>query len=225
MKSRLFIVLGIVLAGLLTGVSVKAQDQENKSEFDITVDLYSNYVWRGTRYGQGPHVQPSVKFLAGGLTMGVWGSFDFNGYAEADPYISYSFPFGLTVGMTDYYYPDLPFFETSASEGSHAFELNGGYTTGGLSLSANYIFNEAGGAGSAGDDLYFQIGYTFSAFNVFAGAGNGWHTSDGEFSICNIGIGTVKKIEITDKFSLPLTGQVILNPEREQFNLVVGFSF
>jgi hypothetical protein len=127
--------------------------------------------------------------------------------------------------MTDYYYPGLSFFETSKEHGSHAFELNAGYTVKGLNLSANYILNEAGNAGSAGGDVYFQAGYTFNSFNIFAGAGNGWHTSDGEFNICNICIGAVRTVEITDKFSLPLTGQIILNPDTEQFYLVVGFSF
>jgi hypothetical protein len=127
--------------------------------------------------------------------------------------------------MTDYYYPGTPFFEVSDTAGSHAFEINGGFARGGLSLSANYIINEAGVAGSAGGDLYFQAGYAFKDFNLFAGAGDGWHTSDGEFALCNVGIGTSKTIKLSETFSIPVNGQVILNPEKEQFYLVVGFSF
>jgi hypothetical protein len=170
-------------------------------------------------------LQPSIKFSTGGFSVGVWGSFDVNGYAEADPYVSYSFPFGLSLGLTDYYFPGLPFFETSVASGSHAFEINSGYTTGGLSLNANYILNEAGGVASAGGDMYFQAGYAFKSFSLFAGAGNGWHTSNGEFNLCNVGIGTSKTIEVTEKFSIPVSGQVILNPEREQLYMVVAFSF
>ncbi len=225
MKNPMLIIVGVVFLGLISSFNAGAQEQNKNSEFNVTADLYSNYIWRGTRFGTGPHIQPGVKFVTGGLTLGVWGSFDVNGYSEADPYVSYSFPFGLSLGMTDYYYPGLPFFETSVSEGSHAFEINSSYSVAGLSLSANYILNEAGGAASAGGDMYFQAGYTFSSFNIFAGAGDGWHTSDGEFHLCNVGIGTSKTIEVTDKFSLPLNGQVILNPEREQLYLVVGVSF
>jgi hypothetical protein len=225
MKSSLLVMSGMVFIGSIAVGIADVQGQESKAVLSASADVYSNYIWRGSRFGQGPHIQPTVKVETGGLTLGVWGSFDFNGYSEADPYISYSFPFGLSFGMTDYYYPGLSFFETSTANGSHAFELNGGYTVKGLSLSANYILNEAGGAGSTGGDVYFQVGYSFSSVNIFAGAGNGWHTSDGEFNFCNIGIGTVKTIEITDKFSLPLTGQVILNPEKEQLYLAVGFSF
>lgn len=224
MKRLRLLIAGMVTAGLLSATGMKAQDEESKTSFTAGADVYSNYVWRGTKLGTGPAIQPSVKFMAGGLTMGVWGSFDAAGYMEADPYISYTFPFGLSLGVTDYYYPGLSLFETSDTAGAHALELNAGFTVGGLSLSANYIVNEAGGAASAGGDKYFQATYAFKQFNIFLGAGDGWHTSDGEFAICNIGLGTSKEIKITDTFSVPVTGQVIVNPEREALYLVVGFS-
>ena len=201
-----------------------AQEDEKASEFSVGADIYSNYIFRGSKFGTGPSFQPNVKFLTGGLTIGVWGSFDAQGYTEVDPYISYSFPFGLSLGLTDYYSPSLQLFETSDTAGSHALELNAGFTTGGLSLSANYIINEAGGIASMGSDLYFQAGYAFSNFNISIGAGDGWHTSDGEFNICHLAIGTSKEIKITDTFSVPVSGQVILNPEKEQLFVVVGFS-
>jgi len=225
MKNPILISAGMVLMLITLTTGVNAQDEVKSSKFSAGADLYSNYVWRGTRFGQGPHLQPSVKFTSGGLTIGVWGSFDINGYSEADPYISYSIPFGLSLGVTDYYYPGLPVFEISDTAGSHALELNAGYAIGGLTLSANYILNEAGGAASAGGDMFFQAGYAFESFNLFVGAGNGWHTTDGDFAVCNIGLGTSKTIEVSDKFSIPVTGQVILNPDKEQLFLVVGFSF
>jgi hypothetical protein len=223
-KLKLFITSIAVSVILLSAMPISAQDETKESNFSVGADIYSNYVWRGSKLGIGPAFQPSVKFAAGGLTLGVWGSFDASGYTEVDPYISYSFPFGLSLGVTDYYSPSLLLFETSDTAGSHALELNAGFTTGGLSLSANYIINEAGGILSAGSDLYFQAGYAFEFFNVSIGAGDGWHTSDGEFNICHIAIGTSKEIKITDTFSVPVSGQVIMNPEKEALYLVVGFS-
>jgi hypothetical protein len=205
-------------------LQVRAQEEPN-SKFSVNADLYSNYIWRGSKLGTGPAFQPSVKFSDGGLTVGVWGSFDANGYSEADPYISYSFPFGLSLGLTDYYLPDLQFFETSEAIGSHALEFNGGFSKGGFSLSANYIFNEAGGIASAGGDKYFQVGYAFSNLSLFAGAGDGWHTSDGDYNLCNVGIGVSKEIRITEKFSIPVSGQVIINPDKEKLFVVAGVSF
>jgi hypothetical protein len=124
------------VAGCFMIVSaLKAQDTAEKANFSVGADIYSNYIWRGTKYGQGPAFQPAVKFVTGRLTVGVWGSFDASGYMETDPYISYSLPFGLSFGMTDYYDPYLggSFFADS----SNAYEVNLGYTLKGLSLSAN----------------------------------------------------------------------------------------
>lgn len=213
-----------VLVLLLISVTV-ANAQQADQRFTAGVDLYSSYVFRGTRFGTGPAVQPSVKFISGGFTAGAWGSFDAAGYAETDSYISFAFPFGLTLGITDYYYPGQYLFDVSEETGSHALEINTGFTKGGFSLSGNYIINESGGAASAGGDLYFQAGYSVSDVNIFAGAGDGWHTSDGKFNFCNIGLGATKTIRITDSFSIPLSGLVIINPEREQLFVIAGFSF
>lgn len=220
---KLNLFLTIVIAVCLFELpALNAQQDTGKSNFSVGADIYSNYIWRGTNYGNGPSFQPAVKFLTGGLTIGVWGSFDASGYSETDPYISYSLPFGLSLGFTDYYYPRSggSFF----SDSSNAYEFNLGYSWQGLSLGANYIFNKASTAGSQGDDVYFQAGYAFKKFSMGIGAGNGWHTVDGDFNVCNIFIGSAKTISITDKLSVPVTGQVILNPDRKQIFVVVGFS-
>ncbi|GAA5521105.1 hypothetical protein LQ318_05130 [Aliifodinibius salicampi] len=205
--------------------TVKAQD-DGEVNVSTGVDIYSTYVWRGVAYA-GPSLQPYVELGAGGFTLGAWGSQGIdglitsgtasNGFQEMDLYTAYSFDFGLSLGVTDYYYPGTLFFE----EDSHAFELNGGYTVGDLSLSANYIF---AGGGSVGDDVYFQLGYDVGQANLFIGGGDGWHSTDTEFTIVNIGIGTSKEIEITDSFSLPVSGAVILNPDTEQFYITAGIS-
>lgn len=201
------------------------------------VDLYSTYVWRGVAYS-GPSVQPYVELSAGGFSIGAWGSQGIDGssgdgtigFQEMDLYASYNFNFGLSLGITDYYYPGTPYFSYKSDPengdySSHAIEFNGGYTFENLSLSANYIVNESpGGAGAAGDDIYFQIGYSAGATGIFAGGGDGWHSTDGNFKIVNVGVGTTKEIPITDTFNLPLTGEVILNPDTEQLYIVVGLS-
>ena len=226
MKNLKYLTRTVVLLLIINSLPPKVGAQEESgSKFNVSAGLYSSYVWRGSKLGQGPAFQPSIDFSDGGLTIGVWGSVDAGGYAEADPYISYSFPFGLTLGITDYYLPDLPLSETSIVSGSHALELNCGFEQGGFSLGANYIVNEAGGIGSAGGDKYVQIGYNFGDAGIFAGAGDGWHTAGGGFRICNIGLEVSKEIEVTDRFSIPVTGQVGVNPDTEKLFVVVGISF
>lgn len=213
---------------LFLGCSVFAEEPEKESGIDFTTggDLVSSYVWRGVKFGNGPAIQPYVEMNAGNFTLGTWGSVNLtdNEAAEADLYASYTFDFGLNVGLTDYYYPGTDYFNYSSTSGSHGFELNLGYEHSGLNISANYMLNEAPAAGTAGGDMYFQLGYGFDQFGIFAGAGDGWHTSDGNFNVSNIGINVSREITITDQFSLPVSGSAILNPDTEQYYLVLGIS-
>ena len=217
-KSLLFTTCLMVL--LAIAPSSKAQD------WNIGLDINSSYIWRGSKFGSGPAFQPTIEFSAGNFAVGAWGSVNSSTdeAAEVDLYLNYGFDFGLTVGLTDYYYPGTDLFNFSTKTGSHAVELNVGYQIGGLSLSGNYFINEAGSVGNAGSDLYFEIKYGFKHVDIFAGAGDGLHTVSGDFCFVNLGLGTSKEIKITDSFSLPLHGSLILNPATEQMYIVVGIS-
>jgi uncharacterized protein (TIGR02001 family) len=204
-------------------VALVATSSVNAQEFKASADLVSSYVWRGTKFSD-VSIQPTLDFTTGGFSVGAWGSAGFDGFLEADLYAKYAFGFGLTVGVTDYYYPGTSYFDFSKASGGHGLEVNLGYTTGGLSLGANYILNQAGGAATAGGDKYFEVGYAFEKFSIFAGAGDGWHTPDAKFAVCNVGISTTKTIKITDSFSLPLKATAVLNPKTEQFFLVAGIT-
>jgi hypothetical protein len=74
---------------------------------DFGADVVSSYVWRGTQFGTGPHIQPYVSLSTGDLELGAWGSFPTTangGGNELDLYASYSFgKFGLT--LTNYSFP------------------------------------------------------------------------------------------------------------------------
>src|SRR4030042_5046517 len=129
----------ITLISVLIFCSNLYSQEEKTSPFNAGADIYSSYVWRGTKYGKGPPMQPKLEFNAGPFTAGAWGSFDFSDYQETDLYFSFSLPAGLSLGMTDYYYPTLDYFDYSDTTGSHAFEISLGFSKGGLVLSANYI--------------------------------------------------------------------------------------
>jgi hypothetical protein len=192
-------------------------------DVDMGADFVSSYLWRGLAYG-GPSVQPWIELGFGDLAFGAWGSFDFvsNAPSENDYYVSYSLS-DLSLGVTDYYYRST-FSEVSDTAGSHAFELNLGYAMGALSLSANYILNEAPAAGSVGSDMYFEVGYTIGNVDVFIGAGDGWHSTDTEFTVVNIGISASKEIKVTEDFTIPVTGAIVVNPDADVSMFYVGFS-
>ncbi|MFV0365192.1 MAG: TorF family putative porin [Mangrovibacterium sp.] len=216
-----------ILLSVVFGMNVKAQEVEEKSNWDVGADLVSNYIWRGIKYGEGLNVQPYIGFSKGGWAIGAWGSADFNGFGEMDLYTSYGFDFGLSMGVTDYYYTGSPWSDFSTASGSHAFEINAGYEIGIVSLAGNYVVNEAaGGAGSMGGDTYFELGLNFKYFSFFGGGGNGWHTLDGgsDWELTNIGISSSKDIQLSDKFTLPLEVSAIMNPNADQFHVVVALS-
>ncbi len=217
-------VVFFLLSFFITVAPLTAQE-ESLSPWSAGADLFSSFIWRGSRQGSGPHIQPAMEFAKGSFSAGAWGSFDLHGYEEVDIWFAFDLPGGFSAGMQDYYLPGLRYFDCSTADGSHAFEVNLDWESESVSLSANYIINEAGGIGSYGSDLYFEAGYSFDFVSLFLGAGNGWHTGSGQFRVCNIGLEVTKEIEVTDRFAIPVTGQLILNPDREQMFLVVGFSF
>lgn len=209
-------------------INSSAQEDEENG-FKTGADFCSSYIWRGSQLGTGPHIQPSIEYSKGPFTAGAWGSFDFRGYQEVDLYLSFSLASGFSFGITDYYLSDLEYFEYSKYSGSHAFELNLGFAPENFSLKANCILNEAGGVGSSGGDLYFEAGYAFNRFSIFAGAGNGWHTYDPEtgksnFNICNTGIEINRTIKVTGSFEIPVKGQLVFNPDKERLFLVFSFT-
>lgn len=214
----------ILLTVLVTELPLTAQENDS-SPWSVGTDLVSSFIWRGTRQGSGPHIQPAIEYSRGSFTAGAWGSIDLHGYEEVDLWFAFDIPGGFTVGMQDYYLPELRYFDYSAAGGSHAFEVNLDYNSEHVWLSGNCVVNEAGGIGSYGGDLYFEAGLSFDYFSVFMGAGNGWHTESGGFNVCNLGLEVSHEIGITDRFTVPVTGQLIFNPDREQLFIVVGFAF
>ncbi len=232
MKIILLITLKVILFIPANVFAQEEVENEKESPFSIGTDIVSSYVWRGTKLS-GPALQPYLEYSVEGFTIGSWGSFGFNDQvAEADLYVSYNFGFGLSLGVTDYYYQGAPYFRYTTDSSSHAFELNLGYEIKGFSLSGNYILNDAskGGPLNMGGDMYFELGYGFKFFDIFIGAGNGWHTYEeygesDEFGIVNAGISVAKDLKITDSFSLPLSAALIFNPQAETFSVVGTISF
>ena len=213
-KISLLFVFVFLLIGTFTS---KAQD--SKGGWTAGADLVSSYIWRGSKAGNFS-IQPTIKYVNGGFSIGAWGSGDLQTGApqEADLFATYSIS-GFTLGLTDYHYN----VDTLKLSGDfHAIEANLGYSVGNFSLSGNYVFNAASGA--TGKDKYFEAAYQFSTVKLFAGAGDGWYTKDASFQVCNIGISTTKTIKISDSFSIPLTGSIIVNPNKEQIFYVVGIS-
>jgi len=224
----------IVSLLILSSNTLLAQETENKSPFSFGADIVTRYIFRGLDFGNSPAIQPSFSFSKGGFSIGAWGSYAFIATptgVEADLFASYEFDFGLSVGITDYYFPGellklgndniiAPVRSGSYFDyaNTHYEELNISQSLGVFSIAGNWGFHNMSNA------LYFEGGYGFKWVDIFIGGGNKGYTSNGKFNIVNIGVTASKDISISEKYSFGLSSSVILNPQAEQIHLVVALS-
>ena len=206
---------------LLTIVALMSSNISYSQDFGA--DIVSSYVWRGTQFGSGAHIQPYMELGSGNLTGGVWGSFPTSangGGNELDLWVSYDFgPLALTV--TNYTFPG----EGGAYANGEGL-FNGDYTElaastsiMGVDLSAGYFTKV--------EALYVELGFSTGAVDIAIGYGDDQGTAwyaDGASGIVNMSFSGSKDISITENYSLPVFGSFVLNPEAETAFLVFGIS-
>ncbi len=105
----------VLVALFITGKAALAEDE--KIVFDVTADYLCKYIWRGQNLNDDPVFQPGVSMTYGGLTAGVWGSWDTTGYNDKNSEfyeIDYSLDYsgdtgmeglGYSIGVINYYFP------------------------------------------------------------------------------------------------------------------------
>ncbi|MEN8115728.1 MAG: TorF family putative porin [Bacteroidota bacterium] len=212
-KTLVVIVAGLLILTAFTQ-NVKAQ------EWNMKLDIYSSYIWRGLKFGSGPAFQPTIEFNKDGFAIGAWGSVNasIDEAAEVDLYASYGFDLSentsLSFMVTDYYYPGTDWL----SGESHFIEPLVSLGVGAFTFTAAYM------TGENVSDIYLEAAVTAGPVDIILGGGDGQYTYDGDLGISNIGLRTAKEITITDSFVIPVSGSVVLNPSTEQFYLVVGIT-
>lgn len=233
-------ILGFICLISILFISSKTYAQD----ISVGTDIVSRYIWRGIDLGKGsPSIQPTVKLSTAGFTGGFWGAYAFanpDALDEIDIYASYSLNIAesgaISLGVTDYTNPNsgtkignIHNHNDEEGPGAHFIELNAGYTgpeSFPLSISFNaFLYNVKN------NPIYFQLGYSttikevgFSAFVGGTPGEDGLYYGVENFSIINVGFTATKAIKITDSFSVPLFGSVMLNPAAENLFYVVGIS-
>lgn len=226
MKKTLLIAASILLLFTLVVPTVQAQEDEGSS-WGVGLDIYSSYLWRGAKFGTGAAFQPGVEFSTGGFAVGAWGSYSTGSEeaAEADLYIGYGFDLGenasLSFTVTDYYFPGGSSWTEAES---HYFEPMVSVGVGAFTFTAAYMEGLGDDEINSTSDLYLEAALAAGPVDITLGGGDGQYTDDGDFSICNIMVGTSKDIKITESFSLPVSGAVMLNPSTGGFHVAVGIS-
>ena len=206
----------LTTSAILTSTTSNAQD--------LGADVVSSYVWRGTQFGSGAHIQPWVSLSTGDLEVGAWGSFPTTangGGNELDLYASYSFgKFGLT--LTNYSFPGEggAYAEGEGLFEGDYFEVSGSAELGPINLMVGY-FTEV-------EALYVELGFSTGAVDIAFGYGDdqadGFYAGGGS-GLVNMSFSGSKDIQISDNYALPVFGSFIINPEAETAFLVFGISF
>ena len=183
----------------------------------------------------------SINYSKSNFEIGFWGSGDnLNYIRELDIYVSYSVK-GFSLTLTDYYWNmEKGYFNYKNNTTAHVFELGLSYENenfplqiyAGTMLYGNdrkiaYNIDETDAAKN-NYSTYFELSYTFNfsqhALKIFAGATpfTGFYGTD--FSVVFVGLTGSKEIEITEKFSLPVFATFAINPQTEEYFVVLGLS-
>jgi len=213
-----------LLAAVLAPSFASAQDEV---ETTLQADIVSSYIWRGQNLGSGA-IQPTLGIGYKGLSLSAWGSYGFVNTEDAkelDIALSYSIG-GFSVGVTDYYCAagatDCPgkYFDYSG----HVFEGTLGYDFGFLSASWNTNFiNDDDYSSYLDITVPFKLGIDWE-FNVGIVPYKTAYYCNDSFTCTNLSLKASKDIQITDKFAIPVFGQLTANPDNGKFYFAFGIS-
>jgi hypothetical protein len=229
--------------------SVEGKDStESELKLNVSSDIMSRYIWRGTDYGNSPCIQPTLSVSKGNFELGSWGSIATNSfYKEVDLYAKYTYK-QFTFTLTDYYIPsvngtpaspDTRYFTYSDKNTSHSLEgsllFKGGdkfplWLLGGVFFYGN---DKRWGYDAVKDannktyySSYLEAGYSFAVQGNSADIFLGFTPSAGAYGnttgVVNMGITGYRKIKLSSDFELPIKGSLIFNPQTSNVYFVFG---
>lgn len=232
-------VLGLIIL-LATSMGQISAQSESAVDINLSGDLVSSYVWRGSKQA-GASVQPALSVSAKGFTLGAWGSTDISGNnsKEVDFYASYA-KSGIAFTVTDYWwdgeYVNRYFSSPEEDYSGHMLETSLGYTFAEsfpLTATWNTFVLGRGNKKANGDNsfsTYIELSYPFSAKGVDFKIGTGFtpwesavYKTDG-FKFTSIHLGASKEVKINDSFSIPVFANIIANPAQEDIHFVFGIT-
>ena len=211
--------------GLVAVATAHAQDEKAKVETTVAADFVTNYIWRGLDCGN-ISVQPTLGIGYKGLSLSAWGSVGFTSTdtKEFDLTLAYTIG-GFNIGITDYW------FNTGGDEPDNRYFKYDAHSV----LSLQWFTNFAGNDGFNKSDKrayssYAEVSVPFKLATVDWTATAGvvpyyttFYDTTG-FAVTNLSLRADKEIKITDKFSVPVFGQVVANPSSQKAYLVFGFT-
>ena len=168
-------ILLLLLAALIfPSQALKAQPTTGpNSRMSVQSDFISKYYWRGMEKG-GFSIQPSATFNYHGLYARLFAStgLDKDDADEINISLGYKAPFGLKIGVNDYWTSDVEennrYFFYEDKKTAHQFEGNIGFESKYFSLNAYTMFwgNDYKIDGDRAYSTYIELKVPFRLWNV-----------------------------------------------------------
>ena len=220
------------------------------SNFHLSLDLQTKYMWRGMEMmteESSPVVFPGINYQWKGLYAYAMGGYAINGkYAEVDLGVSYTWK-GLTLGLSDYYYPTVNGKDDEYVGGKH----NGHWLEACITYAPEKvplwitISNFFAGDDDAYDDdsgnkkqaysTYMEVGtyYDFLDNNRLSLAvgmtpNKSCYTNyQKKFAVCNLDLKYTYNVQFKNGWTLPLSAKYIYNPsfDKSYVNFIANFAF
>ena len=220
------------------------------SNFHLSLDLQTKYMWRGMEMmteESSPVVFPGINYQWKGLYAYAMGGYAINGkYAEVDLGVSYTWK-GLTLGLSDYYYPTVNGKNDEYVGGKH----NGHWLEACITYAPEKVplwitvSNFFAGDDDAYDDdsgnkkqaysTYMEVGtyYDFLDNNRLSLAvgmtpNKSCYTNyQKKFAVCNLDLKYTYNVQFKNGWTLPLSAEYIYNPsfDKSYVNFIANFAF
>ncbi len=215
-------------------LSISAFAQLSISEAEIT--LQSRHIWRGTKLGDAPMIEPSVTVSNGNFSFNVWAAKSLNNsYSEID--LTPSYQIGeLTVSLLDYYVPEIgednSYLNFKKGESSHTLEFMLNNYSGEKSrlkwmIGTFFAGDQNEETGHTFFSTYVEFKYPFSFLKIDAEPFVGLTPFKGYYAnklaFINSGLVLSKEIKISKKLACPLNLTYTYNPYASHHFLTFGF--
>jgi hypothetical protein len=233
--------LSRVFAALLftiTTVCLAQESEQKPSTFSAkgSIDVLSNFIWRGIALDPSPCLQPSLMFGNDVVEFGILGSYSLGGDFDATP-VYLKFTFDTKIGsfspmLFNYYYPSrkIPFDNFSNDNtGAHTLEASLTYTATvplQIFVSAN-VLNDTARSTYAEAKYKFKVKDKYS-LEPFVGASleekSPWLAAYRR-GVTNVGVTLARQIAVSEEYSIPVSVSYSLHTQIRSAYLSARVSF
>ena len=213
---------------------VSAFSQFTISEAEIT--LQSRHIWRGSKLGTAPMLEPSVTVSNKNFSFNVWAAKTLNkSYSEIDLIPSYQIG-EITLSLLDYYVPEIEgsnsFLNFKEGESRHTLEFSLDNYSGEKSrfkwmIGTFFAGDKNEETGKTFFSTYLEFKYPFSFLTIDAEPFVGLTPLKGyyadKFAFINSGLVLSKDVKLSAKLLCPLNLTYTYNPYADHHFLTFGF--